>query len=132
MTDCQNGTLPNVSFVDPAFEDEGSGTSRDDHPFADIRDGQAFISSVYKAVTTSPQWPSTVLFINYDEWGGFFDHVPPPDSGVIPDADRAACQAEGVEPFSMMGFRVPTMCVSPFARRGYVDHLPYDHCSILR
>ena len=132
LTDCQNGTLPNVSFVDPAFEDEGSGTSRDDHPFADIRDGQAFLSQIYNAVTASPQWPNTVMFINYDEWGGFFDHVPPPDSGVIPDADRAACEAEGVEPFSMMGFRVPTMCISPFARRGYTDHLQYDHTSILK
>ena len=132
LTDAAAGTLPNVSFVDPAFEDEGSGTSRDDHPFADIRDGQVFLNQIYNAVVASSQWPKTAMFINYDEWGGFFDHVPPPDSGVIPDADRAACEAENITPFSRMGFRVPAIAISPYARRGYVSHTQYDHCSILK
>ncbi|HVT35780.1 MAG TPA: alkaline phosphatase family protein [Nevskiaceae bacterium] len=132
LVDCALGNLPDVSYIDPAFEDEGSGTSRDDHPFADIRDGQAFLSQIYNAVTSSPQWEKTALFITYDEWGGFFDHVPPPDAGFIPPADLAACQAENVVPFSRMGFRVPTMLISPRARRGHVSHEQYDHCSILK
>ncbi|HEX9039482.1 MAG TPA: alkaline phosphatase family protein, partial [Trebonia sp.] len=77
LTDAAAGTLPAVSFLDPRFQDEDSGTSADDHPHADIRAGQYFLSQVYRAVTTSPQWPRTALVINYDEWGGFFDHVPP-------------------------------------------------------
>jgi len=133
LTDAAAGTLPNVSFIDPIFSaDAATGLSQDDHPFADIRSGQAFLSRVYDAVIASPQWPNTALFINYDEWGGFFDHVPPPDAGVIPEADRTACEEEGVVPFSRMGFRVPTIAISPFARRRYVSHTQYDHTSILK
>jgi phospholipase C len=66
---CQAGTLPQVAFVDPQFISEDAGTSNDDHPFADIRDGQAFLNSVYEAVVTGPAWPKTILVINYDEWG---------------------------------------------------------------
>ena len=99
------GRCPTSSYVDPRFLDEGSGTSGDDHPHADIRVGQHFLSSIYHAVTTSPAWARTVLVITYDEWGGFFDHVPPP---VAPDANPNA---------RLRGFRVPCIVVSPRARR---------------
>jgi phospholipase C len=135
LADAASGALPNVSFVDPVFSaDSDTGQSRDDHPFADIRNGQIFMNQVYDAVIGSPQWSKTALFINYDEWGGFFDHVPPPDAGVIPDADRAAFEAEvpPIVPSSRMGFRVPTLAISPYARRGFVSHNVYDHCSILK
>ncbi|MDE0856472.1 MAG: hypothetical protein OSA97_18800, partial [Nevskia sp.] len=132
LTDCAAGTLPNVAFVDPAFEDEGSGTSRDDHPFSDIRNGQEFLNLIYNAVTGSPQWSKTALFITYDEWGGFFDHVAPPEAGVIPAADAAAFKADNLTPSSLLGFRVPTLAISPYARRGHVAHGQYDHTSILR
>ncbi|MDW3682172.1 alkaline phosphatase family protein [Cupriavidus sp. CV2] len=124
------GTLPNVSYVDPAFV--GNGTQNDDHPFGDIRDGQAFMNQIYGAVTQSPQWPKTALFFIYDEWGGFFDHVPPPFAGVIPPFDLAAFKAINETPSSQLGFRIPAMAVSPFARRGYVAHDQYDHTSILK
>ncbi len=68
-----------MSFVDPRFTDEGSGTSGDDHPHADIRSGETFLAEVYDAVTTGPGWANTMLVINYDEWGGFYDHVAPDD-----------------------------------------------------
>jgi phospholipase C len=129
---CEAGTLPNVSYIDPAFEDEGSGTSKDDHPFADIRNGQAFLNQIYSAVTSSPLWSKTALFITYDEWGGFFDHVPPPMAGVIPAADLAAFQADNETPSSLLGFRVPTLTISPYARRGYISNTQYDHTSILK
>ncbi len=132
LLDCAAGTLPNVSYVDPAFEDEGEGTSRDDHPFADIRNGQAFLSQIYNAVTSSPQWSKTALFINYDEWGGFFDHVPPPMAGVIPPFDLAAFEADNETPSSLLGFRVPVLAISPYARRGYISNTQYDHTSILK
>ena len=78
LTDAAAGTLPNVSYLDPKFFGEGTGTSADDHPLADIRAGDAFLSQVFHAVASGPGWDKTVLVINYDEWGGFFDHVTPP------------------------------------------------------
>ena len=120
IADCAAGTLPEVSYVDPRFLDEGSGTSGDDHPHADIRVGQSFVNQIYDAVTTGPQWDRTVLVITYDEWGGFYDHVPPP---VARDANPA-CR--------LRGFRVPTMVISPLARRHHVAHRTYDHTSILK
>ena len=132
LLDCAAGTLPSVSYVDPSFEDEGEGTSRDDHPFADIRNGQAFLNEIYNAVTSSPQWSKTALFINYDEWGGFFDHVPPPMAGVIPPFDLAAFMKDKETPSSLLGFRVPVLAISPYARRGHVSHTQYDHTSILK
>src|SRR4051794_1150216 len=117
---CTSGKLPSVSFVDPRFIDEGSGTSGDDHPHADIRVGQSFLNQVYTAITNSPAWDRTVFFINYDEWGGFFDHVKPRKA---PDANPQA---------QLRGFRVPAFVISPFARRHHVAHEVYDHTSILK
>jgi phospholipase C len=124
--DAAAGRLPSVSFIDPRFIDEGSGTSGDDHPHADIRNGQRFMARIYRAVTRSPNWRRTVLIFNYDEWGGFYDHVPPPVA-PIPTADAIAGNADGLR-----GFRVPCLLVSPFARRGHVATDVYDHTSILR
>jgi phospholipase C len=118
--------LPQVAFVDPRFLDEDSGTSGDDHPHADIRNGEAFMAGVYNAVTTSPNWTSTLLIFNYDEWGGFYEHVPPP-AAPIPPADRAAGNQDGLR-----GFRVPCVLISPWARRGFVGKRLYDHTSILK
>ena len=71
-------------------------------------------------MTTSPAWPHTLLIVTFDEWGGFFDHVPPP---AAPD----------VKPeYEQRGFRVPCLLISPFARRGHVAHGVYDHTSILK
>jgi phospholipase C len=126
LTDCATGNLPAVSFVDPRFIDENSGTSGDDHPHADVRGGQAFMSQIYRAVTSAPQWSSTVLLFTYDEWGGFFDHVAPP-TAAIPPATAAAGDTDG-----RRGFRIPTLLVSPFARRQHVGSQVYDHCSVLK
>jgi phospholipase C len=120
VTDAADGKLPAVTYVDPRFTNEGKGTSNDDHPHADIRAGEDFMNQIYNAVTTSPNWPSTVLVFTYDEWGGFFDHVAPTTAH-----DVSATTA-------LRGFRVPTMVVSPFARRGYVSHATFDHTSILK
>ncbi len=118
--DCRTGSLPAVAYVDPAYTLPLFGVGSDDHPPSDIRAGEWFLSQVYTAVTTSPAWPRTLLVITFDEWGGFFDHVPP-------------TRARDVEPrYSLRGFRVPTLLVSPFARRGHVDHGLYDHASVLR
>lgn len=124
--DCAAGTLPNVCFVEPAFAGEDEGTSSDDHPHADIRSGERFMHQIYTAVTQSPAWESTVLVFNYDEWGGFYDHVAPP-ARPIPATDLAAGNTDG-----LLGFRTPLLVVSPFARRAHVAHGVYDHTSILK
>jgi phospholipase C len=121
--DAARGKLPNVVFLDPALTTK---RHNDDHPFADIRAGQKFVFEVVKAFVESPHWNSGCFIITYDEWGGFFDHVPPP---ILPD-DRAS--ANDQENFGQAGFRVPTMLASPYAQPGIVDHRLYDHTSILR
>ncbi len=126
FADAAAGTLPEVSFVEPRFLGEEVGASNDDHPFADIRNGQAFMNRVYSAVTTGPAWPNTVFVINYDEWGGFFDHVAPP-AGPIPTADQAAGNEDG-----LLGFRTPCLVISPFAPREHISKLTLDHTSVLR
>ncbi|WP_312881648.1 alkaline phosphatase family protein [Actinomadura alba] len=120
LLDCAMGRLPELSFVDPKFIDEASGTSADDHPHADIRAGQYFLDQVYEAVTSSPCWKRTLLIINYDEWGGFFDHVAP---STAPDRHPA---------WGLRGFRVPCLVISPMATRGHVAHGVYDHTSVLK
>ncbi|MFC0038830.1 alkaline phosphatase family protein [Actinomadura rayongensis] len=121
--DAKNGNLPALSFVEPGFLGELlPGLSEDEHPLADIRFGQAFLNKVYTAVVNSPNWERTLLIINYDEWGGFFDHVPPP-TGPDPRPDLGT---------GLRGFRVPCLLISPRARRGAVAHETYDHTSVLK
>jgi len=124
--DCALGTLPAVAFVDGSFLQELTGTGADDHPYGDIRAGEAMMNRIYTAVTRSPAWSRTVFVINFDEWGGFFDHVPPPVA-PIPPADQAAGNADG-----RRGFRTPALLISPFARRAHTSHVLYDHTSVLR
>ena len=125
LADCAAGTLPDVSFVDPRLAAALLALSNDDHPHSDIRNGEAFLNQLYTAVTSSPAWPNTVLIINFDEWGGFFEHVPP-QYAPIPAADQAA-GSDGLR-----GFRVPCLVISPFSRRETVAHNLYDHTSILK
>jgi phospholipase C len=120
LLDCAAGNLPAVSFVDPPLRGESGGTSADDHPHGDIRAGEAWLYQTYRAVTTGADWKRTVLVINFDEWGGFFDHVVPQEA---PDVDSA---------FSLRGFRVPCLIVSPFSAPGTVVSDTYDHTSILK
>ena len=124
LDDAAAGALPAVAFIDPRFIDNASGTSADDHPHADIRNGEAFMAEIYRAVTTGPGWSHSVLVFTYDEWGGFFDHVPPP-LYPTPPADESAGND------GRLGFRVPCVIVSPFAP-AQVSHTEFEHCSILR
>ena len=111
--DCALGTLPNVAFVDPPFRDGGGGDgiSADEHPHGDVRLGQAWMADVVRAFVCSKCYRRGALFVVYDEWGGFFDHVRPPR---VRDA-RASSDPN--EDFGQMGFRIPAVAVSPFARR---------------
>ena len=122
----REGTLPNVSFVDPAFGGAEEGVSGDEHPHGDIRTGQAFMADVVHAFMESPQWARGALFIVYDEWGGFFDHVRPPH---VPDGRSSR---DWFRDFGQMGIRIPALAVSPWLRRGHVSHSTFGFESILK
>ncbi len=125
LEDAAAGRLANLTLIDPRFIGAGNGLSNDDHPFADVRNGQIFLNEVYEALTSSPNWENTVFIINYDEWGGFYDHVPPP---LTP---QTALDRE-IGNDGRLGFRVPALVISPLARRGFVAHDEYEHTSILK
>jgi phospholipase C len=92
------GTLPAVSWVTPS-------QAVSEHPPGRIRRGQAWVTGVVNAIMKSPDWPSTAIFLTWDDWGGFYDHVVPP-----------RVDAYGY------GLRVPGIVISPYARRHFVDH----------
>jgi len=94
----KHGRLPNVSWVTPDW-------AHSDHPGAEIGHGQAWVTKLVNAVMKSPDWKSSAIFLAWDDWGGFYDHVKPP---VV---DRQG-----------YGLRVPGIVISPYAKRGYVDH----------
>ena len=124
LADAATGGLPQFSYIDPAFDTTSPLGSWDDHPHCDIRRGQSFLSTVVQALVHSPLWSRTALFITYDEWGGFFDHVRPPrrdDDGPLHGVDRR-----------QTGFRVPSILLSPYAGRGGVDHGVYDHSALVK
>jgi len=129
--DMASGGLPAVSFVDPAFTLLDDGTGADDHPHADMRKGEVFLRNVITTLAASPHWKSTVLVINRDEWGGFFDHVAPPRV-IAPNA----VDTDLVDGKALLGCRVPTLIVSPFARGNpaspRINSLLYDHTSVLK
>ncbi len=110
--DAAAGTLPHVAFIDPGFT---TGLRTDEHPHGDIRAGQAFSHNVVKSIVESPLWPRSALFLNYDEWGGFFDHVRPPR---MPDPRATDSDPAGLEDFGQLGFRVPTQVISPYSPKG--------------
>jgi phospholipase C len=133
VADALSGNLPQVSWVLASIIDS-------DHPPAPTTFGENTLSLIVNALTANPlTWAKTVLFATYDENGGFFDHVPPvtappgtPGEWVtapsVPDPSAAA----GVTGPIGLGFRVPTMIISPFSRGGFVSSDLLDHTSILR
>jgi phospholipase C len=130
--DCASGSLPNITIIDPGFAGENlDGTGSDEHPLGDVRLGQAYMADVVNAFIQSPNYRRGALFIIYDEWGGFFDHVRPPrviDGRMTRDLNTD---------FGQLGFRTPAVTISPYARpkkrSGFrVDHGVYAHESILK
>jgi phospholipase C len=127
LADAASGNLPAVSFVDPNYTVLDDGTGNDDHPHADIRNGDAFLCQVFNAVANGPNWANTVLIVLFDEWGGFFEHVPPPrviaPNTVDPDLVNGA---------ALLGFRIPAVVASPFTWGAGVNHQLYDHTAALK
>ena len=124
---CQNpdqpgAELPQYCFLEPAFR----GTEENDqHPPADVMNGEILIAKVYNAIRNSAIWNKCLLVITYDEHGGFYDHFIPPNTAIPPDALTKEFT------FTQFGPRVPALLISPYAAKGLV-RTEFDHTSILR
>jgi phospholipase C len=123
IEDAAHGALPSVTWIDPNFSNFNpiGFQPNDDHAPADIKDGQELVLAVYHALASGPQWEKTLLIVFYDEHGGFFDHVPPPEAA---DDDPAV--------FGRYGVRVPALIVSPWIEPGSVSHTLFDHTTIIK
>lgn len=125
------GTLPPVSLVDPTFL--GAAMQQSEHPPGDPQVGQHLVWQVVDALTKGPEWSTTALIVTYDEHGGFYDHVPPP--AACPPGDFPPDIGDGGDfdaKFDRLGFRVPLVVVSPYAKAGYVSDRVTDLTSVLR
>jgi phospholipase C len=98
LLDAKNGTLPSVAWVIPANQVS-------EHPPNGVAEGQAYVTTLINAVMSGPSWDSCAIFVTWDDWGGFYDHVIPP---VVDE--------------NGYGLRVPALVISPYARAGYIDH----------
>jgi phospholipase C len=107
-TAASTGTLPAVSWVVP-------NERVSEHPPARVSEGQAYVTTLINAVMRSPDWWNTAIFLSWDDWGGFYDHVVPP----VVDQNG-------------YGLRVPGLVISPYARSGYIDHQIYSHDAYLK
>lgn len=108
LTDIAAGELAQVTWVVPDY-------THSDHPGSASREGPDWVAAIVNAIGNSPFWDSTAIFISWDDWGGWYDHVPPPSIDKMGP-----------------GFRVPLIVVSPYARHGYVSHQVHETGSILR
>jgi phospholipase C len=109
LTDIAKGQLANVTWITPSLPNSDHSGKRPS------TGGPGWVASIVNAIGASPMWSSTVIFISWDEWGGWYDHVVPPYKDV-----------------NGLGFRVPMIVVSPFAKRNYITHAQYETTSMLR
>jgi phospholipase C len=98
LAEARAGTLPAVSWITP-------DQAHSDHPPANIHAGQAYVTNLINTVMQGPNWSSTAIFLEWDDWGGFYDHVVPP----VVDQNG-------------YGMRVPSLVISPYSRAGFIDH----------
>jgi phospholipase C len=134
FTDVQNGTLPDVAFIETGVETSLSGgtSSLDEHPDANIQSGAAYVAKIINALMNSTSWSSSAFFLAYDEGGGLYDHVPP-QPAVVPDSiPPNLSSTNDVDTYSSTGFRVPMLVVSPYTKKGYVSHTVMDFTAILK
>ena len=108
FTDLLAGKLAAVSWIIPSDE-------LSEHPTNLVSTGQAYVTTIINAVMQSPFWDTTVIFLTWDDWGGFYDHVPPP-----------SIDQNGY------GLRVPGLAISPWVKPGAIDHQVYSHDAYLR
>jgi phospholipase C len=120
---------PNYGNILPTTrEDFTCGNSQ--HPLDDVTRGERLIKEVYEAIRKSPHWNSSILIVTYDEHGGFYDHVQPPAAVPPGDAISDPDNDHHHFDFRQLGVRVPAVVISPYVKRGTIDHASYDHSSI--
>ena len=130
-SDVASGNLPSVSWIIPPL-------AECEHPAAPPEFGEYLVAEVLDTLVSNAEvWAKTVLFVTYDENGGFFDHVPPPTApagtpGEFLTASSLPSAAGGVAGPIGLGFRVPCLVISPFSAGGYVSSEVFDHTSLLR
>ncbi len=132
-TDAKAGTLPAVAMIETGVVQEGTQVGLDEHPANNIQIGAAFAADKINTLMFSASWNDSVLFLTYDEGGGFFDHVPPARV-VSPDGISPIDLNPGDNPgdFNITGFRVPLIVISPFTRKHFVSHTTMDYTAILK
>jgi phospholipase C len=108
FSDLRTGNFPEVSWVIPSFPIS-------EHPPANITTGMNWVKLVIDSIMSSPYWNSTAIILTWDDYGGFYDHVPPPQ----------------IDKYGL-GFRMPSLIISPYAKPGYIDHTQYQFESMLR
>ncbi|HEX6855393.1 MAG TPA: alkaline phosphatase family protein [Streptosporangiaceae bacterium] len=150
FADAQDGTLPSFSIVDPDFTEFSEENPQD------VQRGESFAAEVINAVMHGRGWPGTLLIWTYDEHGGYYDHVPPPEAvppddvlgrsllgspttlqrvvrrffpGTVAEEENLT---EGPIRYDRYGFRVPAVLVSPYARQDFVSSEVFDHTSVLK
>jgi phospholipase C len=143
ISDAQNGTLPQVAMLEPPSEvglDEHPSDFDANPPCCSVQAGANYVSTLVNAVMNGPSWKDSILVLTFDEFGGFYDHVPPqpavsPDG--IPPSDLLAgdvcTTASGPTcDFRYTGYRVPLIVISPFTKKHYVSHTVADTTAILK
>ncbi|MBV8067387.1 MAG: hypothetical protein JO113_05395 [Candidatus Eremiobacteraeota bacterium] len=108
ITDVRAGKLSNFTWITPVCFNS-------DHPNCGGGFGPSWVTALVNAVGESKFWDSTVVFVQWDDWGGLYDHVPPP-----------------FQDYDGLGFRVPLLVISPYAKQNYVSHVQYETASVLR
>jgi len=136
MTDVQNGTLPAVAMIEGGYN-----SGLDEHPKNNVQTGAAYVEGLINALMKSPSWKDSVFILTYDEAGGLYDHVPPM-STVSPDGippsdlqpgDICTGGSGGANcDFTVTGFRVPMIVISPFTKKNFVSHTPADYTAIAK
>jgi phospholipase C len=136
LSDCDQGNLPEYSFVEPNYNDHetdsGEEVASDQHPDHDVQAGEFLIAEVYMRIKRNPAlWRSTALLVLYDEHGGIFDHVRPPSCTADQFTASANSTGTGMEfKFDRLGVRVPAILISPWIPKNTVVDRVFDHASI--
>jgi phospholipase C len=117
---CAAGDLAAVSWIDPNLAGLTAFAANDDHPPAEVMAAQNLVLTIFSALIASPAWKKTIFIITYDEHGGFYDHVAPPEA------------ADDDPNFRRYGVRVPALIISPWVIPGSISHVVYDHTSIIK
>ena len=108
LSDLQSGNQAQITWIVPSLNNS-------DHPGNGIDNGPQWVGSIVAAAENGPNWKDTALFVVWDDWGGWYDHVPP-----------------HIYDYQSLGFRVPLIAISPYAKRAYVSHVQYETASVLR